>query len=73
MVSEEKLKELAKQIKILRAKNDLTQEELAIKSGLGFSTIVCLESYRKIPRVETLVKIAEACNVDEQELLKYID
>lgn len=72
-MSDEKLKELAKQIKILRAKNDLTQNDLAVKTGLGFSTIVCLENCKKIPRVETLVKIAEACNVDEELLLKYID
>lgn len=65
-------KELAKTLQILRAKNGLTQIELANKSGVSTCTVAFIENCKKVPRVDTLIKIAKALSVDEDELLKYI-
>ena len=72
MTNNENLKNLAKQIKILRGKNSMTQEELAKASGVSACAITFIESCKKKPRVATLIKIAKALNVDESELLNYI-
>ena len=69
---EENLKKLAHEIKVLRAKNDMTQEELAEASGVSHCSITFIENCKKKPRVSTLIKIAKALKVDENELLNYI-
>ena len=67
-----KMKLLAQQIKVFRAKKSMNQEDLAVVSGLSPCTIALIESCKKKPRVETLVKIAKALGVEENELLCYI-
>ena len=69
---DEKLKELSSMVRVLRAKNDMSQNELADKAGVSVYTITFLENCHKVPRANTLVKIAKALNVDAQDLLKYI-
>lgn len=68
----DKMKMLAQQIKVFRAKSNMTQEDLAKASGLSPCAIGLIESCKRKPRVTSLVKIAEALNVDEKELLCYI-
>lgn len=70
---EEKMRKLATEIKVLRAKKNMTQEELANASGVSVCAITFIEGCKKRPRVATLVKIAKALEVDEKELLKFID
>ena len=66
------LKNLANHVRVLRAKNGMTQEDLAKASGVSPCAIVFIENCRKKPRMTTLVKIARALKVDENELLNYI-
>lgn len=72
MEENDKMKMLAQQIKVFRAKNNMTQEDLAKASGISPCAIALIENCKKKPRVATLVKISEALNVDEKELLCYI-
>lgn len=71
-MTEENQKELAKKVKILRAERDMTQEELARKSGVSPCLVYFIENCKKKPRVDSLMKIAKAFGVDAEELLKYI-
>ena len=66
---------LARELKILRAKEGLTQKELAQKSGVAECTIAFIESktIASIPRIDTLVKLAKALNVEDNALTKYLD
>ena len=69
---EERLQKLATEIKVLRARKNMTQEELANVSGVSECAITFIENCKKKPRVSTIVKIARALEVDETELLKII-
>ena len=66
------MKILANEIKVLRAKNNMTQEDLAKASGISPCAIALIESCKKKPRVATLVKLSKALNVDENDLLHYV-
>lgn len=54
---------LNERIAYLRKRRDLTQSELAKKSGVSQSTIAQIESGRKDPSVKTLGKLAKALDV----------
>lgn len=66
---------LAKELKVLRAKAGITQKELAEKSGVAECTIAFIEgkSIAVTPRIDTLVKLAKALDVEESYLTKYVD
>jgi len=51
---------LGKRIKLIRIKKGLTQEVLAVRSGLTKSYISLLEAGKKIPAISTLSRIAVA-------------
>jgi transcriptional regulator with XRE-family HTH domain len=55
-----------------RAKSGLTQEELGNLSSIHRTQIGMLESGRRQPRLETIVKIAGALGVDPCELIQGI-
>ena len=60
---------ISEQIRRLRAAAGLTQEELAHKAGMKFSTFVQIEKGRvPNPRIDTLRKIARALDVTLDEL-----
>jgi len=61
---------IGKKIKKLRLKNNLTQEKLAIRSGIPYTSLTKIESgvIRK-PAVQTMAKIAKALYVAIEELL----
>jgi DNA-binding XRE family transcriptional regulator len=62
---------LGKKIKKLRQKNSLTQEKLAIKAGIPYTTFTKIESgVIKKPAVQTVVKIAKALRVKVEDLIK---
>jgi transcriptional regulator with XRE-family HTH domain len=65
---------LARELKIQRAKSGLTQEDLAKKSGVALCTIAYIESksITAIPRVDTLVKLEQALECEDNTLTKYL-
>lgn len=62
--------EIGNKIKELRIQKGLTQEELADKTGLSTRTIQRIENGDVDPRIYTLNSIAEALNIDYEELIK---
>ena len=62
---------LSENIKKLRKKHDLSQEQLAQKAGITYSTLIKIESgLNKNPTLETLTKIAGAFGVKIDELVE---
>ncbi|HET6661106.1 MAG TPA: helix-turn-helix transcriptional regulator [Rubrobacter sp.] len=57
----------------LRKRKLLTQEQLADRSGVGTATIVRVERNQVEPRGSTIRKLAEALNVEPEELVKVGD
>jgi len=62
----EKLIYIIGRIKEIRIKNGVSQMELSLKSNLSQSFIANLEKGKKQPSVLTLIRIAEALNVNPQ-------
>jgi len=61
---------LAQNIKRLRKQLKLSQEELAKKAGITYSTLIKIESGKNDnPTIKTLLKIAKALNVKIDDLL----
>ncbi len=48
----------------------LTQQQLADKSGVGITTIVRIERNQVEPQASTIRKLAQALDVEPNELLK---
>lgn len=71
---EENKSALARELKIQRAKLGITQEELAKKAGVSECSIGLIESkhYSSNPRIDTLVKLEKALELEENTLLKYL-
>ncbi len=62
---------LAQNIKKLRNQRKLSQEELAKKAGVTYSTLIKLESgVNKNPTIKTIQQIAAALEVTLDELTK---
>ena len=63
----EQLLYIMERIKVIRIKNGVSQMELSLKSNLSQSFIANLEKGKKQPSVLTLIRIAEALNVNPQD------
>jgi transcriptional regulator with XRE-family HTH domain len=62
---------LAQNIKKLRKQRKLSQEELAKKAGVTYSTLIKLESgVNKNPTIKTIQQIAVALEVSLDELTR---
>jgi len=62
---------LSSNIKKLRKKHHLSQEQLAQKAGITYSTLIKIESgNNKNPTIDTLKKIADAVKVGVDDLIK---
>jgi transcriptional regulator with XRE-family HTH domain len=62
---------LAQNIKKLRKQRKLSQEELAKKAGVTYSTLIKLESgVNKNPTIKTIQQIAAALEVTLDELTR---
>ena len=62
---------LAENIKKLRKQRGLSQEELAKKAGVTYSTLIKLESgVNKNPTIKTIQQIASALEVTLDELTR---
>jgi transcriptional regulator with XRE-family HTH domain len=57
----------------LRKRALLTQKELASKSGVGVTTIIRIERNQVEPHGSTIRKLAEALEVEPQELVSRSD
>jgi len=62
---------IGKRVKKLRLKNKLTQEKLAVKAGIPYTTLTKIESgVIKKPAVQAIAKIAKALDVAIEKLIK---
>lgn len=60
---------LADNISQVRIEKEITQRDLAKMIGVATGTIGSYESYRTIPNIVTLTRIALALGVDVQDLI----
>ena len=66
------LRALANRIKELRDQKGMSQEELAHRAGLSRTGMGFLETGKRWPRLDTLMKVADGLNVTVDELLRGI-
>ena len=59
---------LVNQVKVWRAKTDMTQEQLAREIGVSRQTINSIEKNRFVPSVMTALKIAAFFGTDVEQL-----
>ena len=64
------LRGLANRIKELRDRKGISQEELAHRAGLSRTGMGFLETGKRWPRLDTLMKVADGLNITLDELLK---
>lgn len=64
------LRALANRIKELRDQEGISQEELAHRAGLSRTGMGFVETGKRWPRLDTLMKVAQGLNVTVDELLK---
>lgn len=62
---------LGKRIKLLREKKGLTQEKLAEKAGLSLDFVGKIEVNINKPGLKSLIKIANALDVELKELFDF--
>jgi transcriptional regulator with XRE-family HTH domain len=60
---------IGEQLKQVRTRRLLTQEELAEKAGVSAATVVNIERNNQEPQFRTIRKLARALDVDPTELL----
>ncbi|MDF1497006.1 MAG: helix-turn-helix transcriptional regulator [Patescibacteria group bacterium] len=58
-------------LKILRAKHNLTQEDLAEKVGVTRQTIFAIEKNKYSPTLELAFKLSKLFNLPIEEIFKY--
>jgi putative transcriptional regulator len=58
-------------IKVYRAMNDLTQEDLAKKIGVTRQTILAIEKGRYVPSLDLAFRIARHFEVNVEEIFLY--
>ena len=64
-------KDISENIKRLRAKLDMTQDDLAKKADIKYTTLMKVESGTvNKPSVQTMAKIAKALGVSIEDLIK---
>ena len=61
---------LAKRIKELRLERGISQEELAHRSGLSRTGMGFLETGKRWPRLDSLMKVADGLHITVDDLLK---
>ncbi len=58
-------------IRILRARDELTQEDLARKVGVTRQTILAIEKNKYVPSLELAFKIARTFRAEVEEVFQY--
>ncbi|MBI4160565.1 MAG: helix-turn-helix transcriptional regulator [Candidatus Yanofskybacteria bacterium] len=70
-MEEKKSKTIGDKIKLWRKKKDLTQDALAKKANIPYTTLAKIESdVIENPSLQTITKIAEGLSVSLDELVK---
>jgi putative transcriptional regulator len=59
------------QIKVFRARFDMTQEELAVKTGVVRQTILSIENNKYVPSLDLAFRIARVFNATIEEVFQY--
>lgn len=59
-------------VRRLRARADISQEELAFRADIHRTQVSLIESGERLPRLETLVKLAGALGVTTNDLVEGI-
>jgi transcriptional regulator with XRE-family HTH domain len=68
------VKHIGEVIQQLRLQSGLTQEELAVKSGVSYTSLVKIERGQvENPTIKTIQKLASALEVGVDELLRKIN
>ncbi|MDB4060035.1 helix-turn-helix transcriptional regulator [Flavobacteriaceae bacterium] len=62
---------LKNNLKQVRQKKDLTQEELGANVGVSRQTIISIERYRYKPTLELAMKLAEELNIKIEKLFYF--
>lgn len=70
---EELAKRFGENLARARRRARLSQEELAFRAGLHRTEIGLLENARRVPRIDTLVKLCSSLEVGVDELLDGIN
>lgn len=70
-MNNENFLKLGCKIKYLRSKNNVSQLDLSLKTGLTTRTISRIECGQIDPKYSTLLKISEALKIDLPELLMF--
>lgn len=65
------IKSIGKQIRKFRLEQDMTQFDLAVKSGMEENALQRIEKGRINPTVKTLLKIVNALDIDYRELFDF--
>lgn len=68
-MKDELLFKIGQSVRYLRMQRDLSQEELAFRAGLNMNSISTLERGINNVKIKSLYKIAEALNVDINDIL----
>ena len=64
-------RKLGEEVKLIRLKRGLSQEQLAERSGLSTMTIGFIEQGRRRPQLGTLQKIADVLEVRVKDLIPF--
>ena len=65
------LSSFGKRVAELRRRSNLTQQQLADKTGMSLVSIAYIETGKRWVRLTTLDKIAQALDVEMSELLRF--
>ena len=69
-MDKEKLKNnISNNIRLLRTKNRISQDKLSELAGINQQQISFIEKGKACPKLETVIKIAEALNVTVNDLI----
>ena len=69
-MDKEKLKNnISNNIRLLRTKNRISQDKLSELAGINQQQISFIENGKACPKLETVIKIAEALNVTDNDLI----
>nr|WP_213534051.1 helix-turn-helix transcriptional regulator [Lactococcus nasutitermitis] len=60
-------------IKVLRAENDMTQDELAERVGVSRQAIISIEKYKYKPSLDLAFKIAREFDKSIEEIFEYTE
>ena len=64
------LKQFGKRLSSIRKQKRLSQEELADAAGLHAVAITYIETGKRLPKLNTIYKLAKGLNVKTEELFK---